>query len=171
MKIHLLAAVLVLGVSTMIARAQPEMPKPGPEHEKFKAMVGEWDATVKHAGGESKAKSTYKLDFGGFHLIQEFEGEMAGQKFTGRGQNAYCPLKKKYVATWIDSMSPSPMVFVGEYDKDGKVLTETGEGPNQEGKLAKFKSVTKWTDADTMVFSMFDDKDAEMMTITYKRKK
>ena len=55
-----------------------------------------------------------------------------------------------------------------------KTLTEEGEGPGHDGKLAKFKSVSTMSDNDTMEFKMYqvaDGKETEMMSITYKRKK
>ena len=173
MRIRFAVSVLALFVGVALVRAQ-EAPKPGPEHEKFKELVGEWDATVKMAGSESKAKATYKLDFGGFYLIENFEGDFGGMKFKGRGQCGYCPIKKKYFTIWIDSMSPSPMMMMGSFDKDGKTLTEEGEGPGMDGKMAKFKSVSTMTDKDTIEFKMStvaDGKENEMMSITYKRKK
>src|SRR5262249_6308837 len=123
---------------------------------------------------ESKAKASWKLDFGGFYVIEDFEGEIAGMKFKGRGQTGYCPIKKSYCTTWIDNMSPSPMIMLGHFDKEGKTFTEEGEGPGQDGKLTKFKSVSKMADDDTINFVMYevkDGKDTEMFTITYKRKK
>jgi hypothetical protein len=173
MMMRLLVVALAVGIAVPLARAQ-EAPKPGPEHEKFKDMVGEWDCTVKVAGGESKAKATYKIDFGGFFLIEQFEGDFGGMKFKGRGQTGYCPLRKKYVTLWIDSMSPSPLVMTGNFDSEGKTLTEEGEGPNMEGKMVKMKSVGTKPDKDTMLFQFYevkDGKDVEMMSISYKRKK
>jgi hypothetical protein len=173
MKIRLLVTVLALGAFTGLARAQ-EFPKPGPEHEKFKEMVGDWEATVKFGTMEVKASSTFALDFGGFFLIQTFDGDFGGMKFKGRGQAGYCPIRKKYVSTWIDSMSPTPMTMTGNYDKEGKTFTEEGDGPTEAGKIGKFKSVTKMPDKDTMLFTMYqveDGKEVEKMSITYKRKK
>src|SRR5205823_3319294 len=104
MKIRLLAVVLAFGVTTAFARAQ-EPAKPGPEHEKFKALVGDWEATVKMGGNESKAKANWKLDFGGFYAIETFEGDFGPMKLKGRGQSGYCPIKQKYFTIWVDSMS------------------------------------------------------------------
>jgi hypothetical protein len=173
MKIRLLAAAVILAAGAGLARAQ-ETPKPGPEHEKLKDLVGEWDCTVKMGPMEVKATATYTLDFGGFFLIENFEGDFGGMKFKGRGQIGYCPIRKKYFTLWIDSMSPTPLVMQGNFDKEGKTLTEEGEGPNQEGKMAKFKNVSTMPDKDTMNFTMYemkDGKDTEMMSIVYKRKK
>jgi hypothetical protein len=173
MKFRLFAFVLALSAGSGFATAQ-EAPKPGPEHEKLKAMVGDWDATVKFGGGESKGKATWKLDFGGFYLIEDFEGDFGGMKFKGHGQTGYCPLKKTYLSTWIDNMSPSPMLMTGQFDKEGKTFTEEGEGPGMDGKLTKFKSVSKMVDNDTINMTMYtvsDGKETEMMSIAYKRKK
>jgi hypothetical protein len=56
-----------------------------------------------------------------------------------------------------------------------KVMTMTGEGPGQEGKTAKYKSITEITDADMVNFVLFmvegDGKEQPMVKITYKRKK
>src|SRR5262245_26418190 len=70
-------------------------------------------------------------------------------------------------------MSPSPVIMLGQFDKEGKTFTEEGEGPH-EGKIAKFKSVSKLTDEDTINFVMYevkDGKDTEMFSISYKRRK
>jgi hypothetical protein len=171
---------LVTGAALLLylpaALAQPPAPKPGPEHDFLKKMVGTWDATVKFSGGESKATATYKMDLGGLWLVTDFLGEFGGQKFQGKGLDGYDPIKKKYVSVWVDSMAASPMVSEGTLDKQGKVLTMIGEGPGMDGKPAKFKMVTEHKDEDTMIFSMSGvDKngkeDQSMMTITYKRRK
>jgi hypothetical protein len=156
-------------------RAEEGPPKPGPEHEKLKALEGVWEAVVKSEHGDSKATATYKMELGGMWLVSNFEGEFGGQKFSGKGLDTYNASKKKYVSVWVDSMMQSPMLLEGTYDKDGKVLTMTGEGPGEDGKPMKVKSTSEMPDKESMVFKMYqvdkDGKDKEMMTITYKRKK
>jgi Protein of unknown function (DUF1579) len=157
------------------AWAQPAPPKPGPEHEHLKQLEGTWDATVQFGGQESKGTMTYKMDLGGLWLVSNFEGGFGGEKFQGRGLDTYDAGKKKYVGVWADSMSTTPMIMEGAYDKDTKTLTMTGEGPGQDGKPAKYKSVVEIKDEDNMLFTMStvdkEGKDQVMMTITYKRKK
>jgi hypothetical protein len=84
-------------------------------------------------------------------------------------------VKKKYVGVWVDSMSASPMVSEGTYDKDGKVLTMTGEGPGPDGKPSKYKMTTEHKDKNTLFWTLYgpgpDGKEAPMFSITYKRKK
>src|SRR5262245_38836920 len=109
MTIRLAASVLALVACAAFARAQ-EAPKPGPEHEKMKFLVCDWDATIKMQGTESKGTVTYKLELGGFHLSELFKGDFGGMKFEGHGISGYCPIKKKHFTIWTDSMSPSPML-------------------------------------------------------------
>src|SRR5262249_34239285 len=118
---------------------------------------------------------TYKMEVGGLWLVANFKSNFGGQEFEGKGLDGYDPMKKKYVTVWVDSMSPVPMFFQGEFDKEGKVLTQIGEGLGMDGKMTKFKSVTERKDADTMIFTMSspdnDGKDQTMLTITYRRLK
>lgn len=152
-----------------------EMPAPGPEHEKLKQLEGEWIATIKSAGEESKGTMTYRMECGGLWLVSDFRSDFGGQKFQGRGLDGYDPQKKKYVSVWVDSMSLRPLLFEGDWDATKKELTMRGEGPGPDGKPVKYKSVSRKVDADHETFKMFivgaDDKETEMMTIDYERKK
>jgi hypothetical protein len=170
-RLLLAAWVAVLFVPALRAQA-PE--KPGPELDALKELEGEWDATVKAGGMESKGTMAYKMGLGGRWLIGKFEGEMGGQKFEGRSLNSYDATKKKYVNVWVDSMSGAAMLSEGSYDKDTKTLTLVGEGPGQDGKPAKYKQTSQVKDKDTIAFTMSavgDGKEQEVMTITFKRKK
>ena len=157
-----------------VALAQ-EPPKPGPEHEKLKELVGTWDAVVKFGPEESKGTMTWKMDLGGLWLVSEFQGEFGGEKFTGKGFDGYDPIKKKYIGVCVDSMSTLPVISEGTYDKDGKVQTMTGEGPGPDGKPTKYKMTTEHKDKDSVLFTMFgpgpDGKEGPMMSIAYKRRK
>jgi len=154
--------------------AQQEPPKPGPEHEHLKQLEGVWDATAKAAGGETKGTLGRKMDLNGLWLLEHFQGEAGGMKFEGRGATSYDAAKKKYVNVWIDSMSTSPMVSEGTYDKSTKTLTMKGDMPLPDGKSMKITMVTVTMDANTNVFTMTgssaDGKDFEMIKITYKRR-
>jgi hypothetical protein len=163
-----------LALVALPAVARSQEAKPGPEHQKLKKFEGDWDATVSFMGSDSKATATYKMDLGGLWLFLSFHGEFAGQKFEGRGTTGYDPIKKKYVGTWVDSMSPSLTVTEGAFGKDGKTYTETAEGIGMDGKPMKMKWFYEFKDADTLLFTMYsvnDGKDQEMFKISYKRKK
>jgi hypothetical protein len=167
-----LSLALVVGSSVALGQTPAT---PGPEHAELKHMEGEWIATIKTPGGDSKGTSTFRMECGGLWLVSDFNADFGGQKFQGRGFDGYDPEKKKYVSVWVDSMSARPMLFEGERDKEKKSLTMVAEGPGPDGKPTKFKSVSQRIDADHEVFKMYivgpDGKDMEMMTIEYARKK
>lgn len=165
-------ALALLAFAAPAVSAQPEIPKPGPEHAVLKALEGTWDTTMKFPGGESKGTVVYKMELGGLWLSSKLESDLMGAKFHGHGMDTYDAAKKKYTSVWFDSMSTTPMMMEGTYDKDKKTLTLTGDGPGQDGKPAKWKSVSTMPDNDTINFSMYvGDAKEPMFTIVYKRKK
>jgi len=178
MKQSLAALSVSLLVLVVPALAQmPPMPQPGPEHEMLKKDVGTWDATVEMfmtpgaPATVSKGTETVTM-LGGFWQLSEFKSEMMGQPFEGRGATGYDPVKKKYVGTWIDTMTPGYYTVEGTYDPATKTLTAMMEGPDPSGVVTKTKETTEWKDADTRVFTMYaPDGQSVSMRITYKRRK
>ena len=166
-----IAVVTMAAVLGSSAVAQ-EPPKPGPEHKLLKTREGTWDTVMKAGDMEFKGTMTYKMELGGLWLISSLESDLGGRKFFGKGLETYDAKKKKYVSVWFDSMSVTPMTMEGGYDKEGKTLTMVGDGVGMDGKPAKWKSVTKMPDDDTIEMSMYvgEAKDP-MFTVTYRRKK
>jgi hypothetical protein len=176
------ASLVLLGAGT--AAAQEEFaPKPTPEHERLRDEVGTWDATIKSwmQGPEaeptvSQGVETVKLMPGGLWILSEFDGKFGDVAFHGAGQTGYDPLKKKYVGTWVDSMSSSLMVTEGEYDPATKTLTMHAQGKEPSGKPYDAKMVSTHKDKNTRQFTMYmksDDTKGEyvrMMEITYVRR-
>jgi hypothetical protein len=162
------------------APAMPALPKPGPEHAVLKDQAGVWDATVESfmAPGQppmlSKGTETGTM-VGEFWLVSDFKTEMMGMPFTGHGTLGYDPAKKKYVSSWIDSMTTT--LSLGESDYDPATRTFTGwlDGLDYSGQPTKIKAVTTWKDPTTRVFTMSlkgpDGKDMTAMRITYTRRK
>jgi Protein of unknown function (DUF1579) len=149
-----------------------QVPKPGPEHEYFKKLVGSWEATAKAGPTESKGNMVYTLDPAGLWLLGKYEGDFGGQTFYGYGMDSYDPGTKKYVGVWVDSMMTRPLNLEGTFDKDKKVMTMSGEGPGMDGKPTRYKNVSEWKDGDTIVFTMYQgDAKEPGVTITFKRKK
>jgi hypothetical protein len=173
------AMAAALSAAAAVAWAQdPPLPKPGPEHELLKKDVGTWDATVEMMsppGPPSKGTETNVLGPGGMWLISDFKSEMMGAPFQGHGVTGWDPAKRKYVGTWVDSMSTSISLSEGTYDPATKTSTGTIEGPGPDGKPMKMKAVTHYRDDDTRVFTMYntgaDGKEAPSMRITYKRRR
>lgn len=179
LKRSVVLAALLCGAATG-ARAQDmfQMPKPGPEHEVLTKDVGTWDATVEMMmppAPPSKGVETNTLGPGGLWLIGDFKSEMMGAPFQGHAITGWDPARKKYVGTWVDSMTTALTVTESTYDAASRSMTGYIEAPGPDGRPIKMKAVTQHTDNDTRVFTMYvpgpDGKEAPSMKITYKRRK
>lgn len=169
-------AVLVSLVAVPALAQMPAPPTPGPEHEMLRKDVGVWDATVEMLTpgappAVSKGTETVSM-LGAFWQIADFKAEMFGQPFEGRGTTGYDPARKKFVGTWVDSISTGISTVEATYDPAKKTMTGTMEGPDPTGAVTKTKETTVWTDADTRVFTMYaPDGATPIMRISYKRRK
>lgn len=168
MKRMLMLSVVTLLLSNGLTAQEPL--KPGKEHEFLKGLVGQWDVVF---DGNMKGKSVYAMKHNGLWLESQVEMDMPQGKFTGSGLDSYDPIKKKYVAIWVDSMSASPIVMEGDMDTATKTMTMKGKGPGPDGKTAEYKMSTEYKDHDTHFFKMWmgDTQGAPMMSATYKRVK
>jgi hypothetical protein len=125
---------------------------------------------------KSKAVETNKL-FGDFWLMSEFAGDIGGMKFTGHMLLGYDPVKKKYVGTWVDTLSPHLMTMEGDYDEATHTSTMIGQGIDMEGKPSKSKMVTRYESDDEKTFEMYMEKAGaadeweKHMEVKYKRRK
>jgi hypothetical protein len=170
--------------ATALAQEPPAAPKPGPEHKVLADDLGTWDATVKSfmggPGSEpmvSKGVETNELMTGGLWVLSKFEGSFGPAKFEGRGQFGYDPVKKKYVGTWIDSMSPTLSTLEGEYDAKTRTMTYVGDGydVHQKAKYTQ-KMVTTLKNDGSRVFTLYmkfegEPAEAKFMEITYTKRK
>jgi len=168
----LVVAVLIFGATAWL-RAQQPQPKPGPEHEHFKQLEGTWDATIHEPNGTTKGMAEWKVGLGGLWLLEHFKGEVGGASFEGYGATTWDPAKKKYAGVWVDSMSTSPLITEGTYDKGKKLMVATANAPGPDGKMMKMTMRSQMMDNDNVVFTMSmpgpDGKDMDMK-ITYKRR-
>ena len=155
---------------------------PGESHKKLEALAGKWDVKVSSwmAPGkppmESTGKSEAKMTLGGRFLEEHFEGTFMGQPFTGMGYTGYDNVQKKYVGTWMDSMSTGVMASSGKMGADGKSFDMTGAMSDpMSGKMTTVKEKLMVTDADHHTFEMWgagpDGKNFKMMEIVYTRAK
>jgi Protein of unknown function (DUF1579) len=165
------------------AQEPPAAPKPSPEHLILAADAGTWDATVKtYMGGPdseptaSKGTEVNEVMPGGLWLLSRFDGNFGPAKFQGRGQFGYDTVKKKYVGTWVDSMSSALSVLEGTYDAKTRTMSYVGDGYDPDHK-AKFtqRMVTKTKDDETRVFTLYmkfeGQEEAKFMEITYTKRK
>lgn len=113
---------------------------------------------------------------GGLWVLSKFNGDFGGMKFEGHGQFGYDPVKKKYIGSWIDSLSPTISVLEGEYDSKTRTMTYVGEGVAPEGIKYTQKMVTTTKDDGTRVFTLYmkfdgTKDDVKFMEVTYRKRK
>jgi hypothetical protein len=176
-------AVVVSSVAAQAAFAQQPLPSAAEENKIFKADVGTWDATVSiyPAGPDgpvvtSKGTETNRQLTEGTWLITEFKADLGGLPYAGHGLYGYDAAKKKYVGTWVDSMSAQLTVMEGDYDADTKTMTLFSEGIDPAtGQKAKMKYVGRVLEDGSRDFTLSqqnaDGEFAKMMHIAYTRKK
>lgn len=153
---------LTMIACTAYAADHGEAPKfsVGTGHKALAHEVGTWDAETKlWMDPDSKpivSKGVEKNKMLGEHwVIGKFESEMFGQKFHGQSQVGYDPVKKKFVGTWIDSMSP--MLNLLEGTMNGNTLTMYAKGIDPEtGEEKTTKMVSTYPDANHKTFTSFD---------------
>jgi Protein of unknown function (DUF1579) len=153
---------------------------PGAPHELLAGMAGSWTArTLTWMGPDTPAmewmaSSEQKMVLGGRFLQQEFAGEMMGSPYNGIGFTGYDNHARKYVSTWMDSMSTGMMVFEGTAGADGKTITQTSRFDDPVRGPMQWRSVTRIVDDKTVLFEMYctgkSGKEEKMMEITYTRK-
>jgi Protein of unknown function (DUF1579) len=177
-----LAAPLVCIASVAVAQEMPI--KPTAEHKIVTADEGTWDATIKSFENRdsepvvSKGVEINTVVTGGLWLSSVFKGDFGGMAFEGHGQFGYDTNKKKYVGTWIDSMSPSLTVLEGNYDPETKTMTYTGDGicPIDGTKLSH-KMVTTIKSDGSRLFTLYmtgtltGGKEAKAMQVEYTKRK
>ena len=172
------AAALIVSLSCGMVVAQ-EMPKPQKEHEWLRQLTGEWDTEgeVFSEPGKPPTKtkgSESNRSIGGFWILSEHKGDFFGTPFTGILTLGYSPEKKKYIGTWVDSVTSHLWTYTGSVDEAGKALTLEAEGPGNEGKPTKFREVLTVKDKDHKSFSSSAEQNGQWVTflkIEYTRKK
>ena len=155
---------------------------PGEAHKKLEAVVGTFDAKVKTWMDPSKppeestgtSENTWVL--GNRYIQMKYQGTMMGQPFTGMGYQGYDNVTKKYVGTWMDTMSTGIMTSTGHADKSGKTMTMSASAADPvSGKMMKLTEKMTVKDNDHHSFEMWapgpDGKPVKMMEIEYTRKK
>lgn len=177
--LRVIVVVSILGASAM---AQPGT-KATDEHKVLARYEGTWDGTVKSfaAGPDaepmvSKATEVNTVLPGGLWMVSKFDGDFGGMKFEGRGQFGYDPAKKKYIGSWIDSLSPTMSILEGSYDPKTRTMTYTGDGTSAEGIKYTQKMVTTTRDDGSRVFTLYMKIDgakdeAKFMEIAYQKRK
>lgn len=177
--IALLMPLLLLS-TTVVAADPPMAAKPTKEHEWLKQLAGEWETATEATVGPNqppmKCTGVEKAKMiGNLWILSEIDNkefDMTGVMTVG-----YDPEKKKFIGTWVDSMTNHMWKYEGTLDEAGKVLTLEAEGPSMAspGKMAKYRDVTELKDKDhrtlTSSMQMEDGKWFPFMKMEATRKK
>jgi hypothetical protein len=149
---------------------------PGAPHKHLASMAGSWTTRIKNWMApdsppmEWMGSSEQKMILGGRYLQQEFAGEMMGSSYSGMGFTGYENHTKKYVSTWMDSMSTGIMYFEGTANAEGKTITQTAQFDDPVQGAMQWRSVTRIVDGNTFLFEMYSTgksgKEMKMMEIT-----
>jgi len=164
-------ALLLCTVAVAQDAAAPQFPQPQKEHEWLKQLAGEWDAEGECVMGPGQPPMKMKATItgrtlGAFWAMTEIRGDMAGTQMTGVMTVGYDPEKKKYVGTWVDSMTNHLWHYTGSVDESGKKLTLEAVGPDmtQPGKKMNYRDVWEVKDKDHIVMTSACEKDGKWFT-------
>ena len=158
------------------------MAGPQKEHEWLKQFIGEWEVEGEASMGaddppvKSSGTETVRA-IGGLWIIAEARTTMMDIDCTSAFTLGYDPEKKKYVGTWVDSITSYLWPYEGTVDETGKKLTLESEGPSAMGpaKTAKYRETIEFKSPDHRVFtSSVQNEDGTWTTFVtsqYRRKK
>ncbi len=137
---------------------------PGEFHKHLQPLVGKWNTTTKFRlskeapWSESTGFSESKWAMGGRYIIENFKSFSVEMPFEGMGITGYDNTKKKYVSSWIDSMSTALMISTGTIDASHKVITFTGtyDDPMTGQKDKPQKATLTILNDNKIVMKMFE---------------
>ena len=155
--------------------------EPAPQHKQLQKMVGKWNLALKSwmdpkaPPMESTGTAEGKSLMGDRYVQTAVTSNFMGKPFSGMSLTGYDKTKKKFVGTWIDSMSTGIMRSEGTADEAGKTWTSQMVGTDPlTGKESKMKIVGKWETDDKLVEEFYErkgGKEVKTMEITYTRAK
>ncbi len=101
----------------------------GEEHETMATDVGSYKyfSTFWISPGaepmKSEGETTVKAIMDGRYFIEKHKGESMGMLFEGMSVYGYDKVEKKYVSTWIDNMGTGILIFTGNYNDKGQLVS------------------------------------------------
>ncbi len=168
-----------------------EMSKLNENHKLLSSLDGSWDYTIKFwmnpdpsaKPQESKGTATRKSIMGGRYVMMDVngkmqmpgeDGKMKDMTFKGMGMEGYDNVKKKFVASWIDSMGTGIEFSEGTYDPATKSFTYTSEMEPVPGMKTSIREVIKIADDSHMMLEWYENQggqEKKTMEINYTKKK
>lgn len=153
---------------------------PGDPHMLLASLEGSWNTRTRSwtepdkPPVETTGTCEQKMLLDGRYLQQVYTGEMMGQPFTGIYLIGYDNHTKKYVSTWIDSMSTNISYFEGTASADGKIITQESNYDDPIKGPSIWRIVTRIKDDNALEYEMYltpkGGKEEKMMELTVVRK-
>jgi hypothetical protein len=149
---------------------------PGAEHQRMKALVGEWNVLSKETGfdgkvTESTGTASMTMVLGGRFLRQEFSGTYEGKPFIGRGLMGFDNGSKKWVHSWIDSMSTGMSMGEGTETAQGKTWEFKSSFNGPDGTPIAMRTTMTLVSPNEMTLDGYmGESPTPMMQLRYKRK-
>lgn len=152
---------------------------PGAEHKMMADWVGSWSVKTKMMmpGApvmEGTGSAVITSIFGGRYFQEAFKGDMMGMPFEGMGTSGFDNVSKKFVGTWVDSMSTGIAVTEGTWDAASKMFKyDMSYNDPVTGKVKRSKIHVKVVDKNTHVSEFLEEVDGKWvstMELTYTRK-
>lgn len=152
---------------------------PGAEHKMMADWVGSWSVKTKMmAPGapptEGTGSAVITSLFGGRYFQETFKGDMMGMPFEGLGTSGFDNVSKKFVGTWVDSMSTGIAITEGTWDAASSTFKyDMSYNDPVTGKVKRGKITVKVVDKNTHVSEFWDEiegKWVKTMELTYTRK-
>src|SRR4030042_701923 len=154
---------------------------PGAPHKVLASLAGTWITKTRgwmdpdKPPMEGTGTCEHKMLLEGRFLLQKYTGEMMGSPFTGINLIGYDNHTKKYVSTWIDSMSTGIYYFEGTASANGKTITQACSYDDPVRGPMVWRSVTKIVNDNTLKYEMYmtpkGGKEEKMMEMTVSRKR
>ena len=177
--------------AAVMMKQMMEMSKLNENHKLLSSLDGNWDYTIKFwmnpdpnaKPQESKGTATRKSIMGGRYVMMDVSGkmQMPGEDgkmkditFKGMGMEGYDNVKKKFVASWIDSMGTGIEFSEGTYDPATKSFTYTSEMEPVPGMKTSIREVIKIADNSHMMLEWYENQggqEKKTMEISYTKKK
>lgn len=165
----------LLVVCFCVSVAAQDMPQK--EHEMLKMDEGIWDAQITMLVGKNEQETQYQAKevntmIGNLWSIGKLQGNIAGMEYEGFATLGYDTMQKKYVGTWIDSITAVITPMEGSYDEKTKTLTLFYTTYDKDGRAEQRKNIMIYRNSKVRDFTMFIKKSGEWqkaMKIHYTR--
>ena len=143
--------------------AANDQEKPLKPQQLLARNAGTWDCDIKLflKGPEAPPKNykgieDNKLVSGGKFLQTSFKYPMGPRRdFEGHSLIGYDPRSKRYVGTWVDTMTSAPSQVSEEYDEASTTLTDHRTVVDGNGNEIKTKHITTWQDDSRKKLEIF----------------